>query len=58
VVVSFSNMENKNFQITCQVAHSRAYTSGKRKIGLSFRGTPQEIEDFIGQLVKSHHYSS
>jgi hypothetical protein len=25
---------------------------------LSFRGTPQEIEDFIGQLVKSHHYSS
>jgi hypothetical protein len=25
---------------------------------LSLRGTPQEIEDFIGQLVKSHHYSS
>ena len=58
VLVSFINMENKDLQIKCKVAHSKAYASGKRKIGLSLVGTSQEIDNFVAQLVKSHHYSS
>ena len=58
VLVSFINMDNDDLQIKCKVAHSKAYASGKRKIGLSLVGTSQEIDNFVAHLVKSHHYSS
>jgi hypothetical protein len=57
-LVSFINMDNDDLQIKCKVAHSKAYASGKRKIGLSLVGTSQEIDNFVAHLVKSHHYSS
>jgi predicted Zn finger-like uncharacterized protein len=58
VLVSFINLDNRDVQIRANVVGSETNASRKTKLDLFLAGTPQEVSDFVAQLVKSYHYSN
>jgi predicted Zn finger-like uncharacterized protein len=57
VSLSFIDVENSEVQIVARVVHSRI-KSFMTWIGLSFAGSPMEIEHFVTQAMKTHQMSS
>lgn len=58
MLVSFINLDNRDVQIKGEVLRFETSPSRKTKLELSLSGTPQEVADYIAQLVKSYHYSN
>ena len=56
--ISFITLEDKEIQIQGKVVHSERNELGKMKIGLALIGTSKEIDFFVAQLVRYHHYNT
>jgi hypothetical protein len=54
VSLSFINVENRDVRIKAKVVHSRI-NSFKTRIGLSLAGSAVEMDDFVSQVLKTHH---
>jgi predicted Zn finger-like uncharacterized protein len=53
--LTFISHEDKEICIRGKVVHSEAGGAGKTKVGMSLRGTPQEVTHFVTQAVRAHH---
>jgi predicted Zn finger-like uncharacterized protein len=57
VSLSFIDLQNRDVQIKARVVHSRIEDSLKTRVGLSLAGSPEGIEHFVTQVMKTHHSS-
>ena len=55
VSLSFISVDNRDVQIKAKVEHSKAGDSFKTRVGLSLAGSAMEIEQFVSQVIKTHH---
>lgn len=57
VFLSFFTINNNTIEIKAKLVHLHCYKPGMMKAGLLLLGRPQEIYDFVKQLVRFHHYT-
>jgi hypothetical protein len=57
VLLSFFSINNDNLEIKAKAVHLHCFKPVMMKAGLLLVGRPQEVSDFVRQLVRFYHYT-